>query len=566
MPSLPPWLSRSSLVPTVILSALVLPFCVNLGVPALWDSNEGYYAETPREMLETGNYIAPQFNYKPRTGKPPLTYWAILACYKIFGISEFSVRLPAAVASIGVVFFVYAVGKMLFSQAAGLFAAAAAATTFRTIALARRLPIDALLLFWLIGTAYFVIRGIRSNSRANWAAAYCFAALGVLTKGPIAVMIPGTAYLIWAIWNRRLSPPRVYALMGCGILAVLVTPWYFMTYQSNGWQYITPFFLKENLGRFASESFGPRRGVFFYLGNYTADFLPWSLLSFAGIVCLYAREKVLHRLSALSWAYPLAWCGSTFLFFSLSKNKQYYYIAPIYPMMAVFLGGVFEYALISPERQMPMWERYIWRTSFLVSSLVLAAAALVILFLFPAVVPIRGRMLYYLPAGLLITGAVFLGRYTLHSRWLGAIATLVLSLWVVNVTIVGFYLPRLDQFHPVKDLCRMIESRSRPGDEAGYYRAAVPSMAFYLRRPIFEEVDPEPMVERFRSSARVFCILSEEEYKYFSTRRDISLYELNRRPRYVTQLSRLLARGPRARLWLLLVTNRPPDSPPAEDR
>lgn len=566
MPSSTSWISASPLVPIVILTALALPYCINLGVPRLWDPNEAFYAETPREMLETGNFIAPQFNYRPRTQKPPLTYWAILACYKAFGISEFSVRLPAAVASIGLIFCVYAIGKTLFSQAGGLIAAAVAATTFRTIALARRLPIDALLLFWLFGTAYFMIRGIRSKSRVHWAAAYCFAAFGVLTKGPMAVAIPATAYLIWAIWNRSLFRSSVYPLMGCGILLALVSPWYLLTYISSGWEYITPFFLKDNLGRFASESFGPKRGVFFYLGNYIADFLPWSLLSFAGIACLWAREKAFRPLSVLSWGYPLVWCGSIFLFFSLSKNKQFYYIASIYPMMAVLLGGVFERALIVRDRQMPTWERYIWQTAFCTSSLVLIAAAFLILFLLPAVVPIPGTMLYYLPSGILIAGAVFLGLCALGSRWSHAIATLVLSLWFVNATAVCFYLPRLDQFHPVSDLCRIIESRLHAGDEVGYYRVAVPSMAFYLRRPIFEEVDPQPMLRRFQSPARVFCILGEEEYKYFSARGDVSLHELNRRPRYITQLRRLLDRGSQARPWLLLVTNRPSDPPPAGDR
>ncbi len=566
MPPSPPWLSPSILVPTVILAALALPYCINLGSPTLWDSSEAFYAETAREMLETGNYITPQFNYKPRTQKPPFTYWAILACYKLFGVSEDSVRLPAAVASIGLLVFVYALGRMLFSQAAGLAAAAVAATTFRTIALARRLPIDALLLFWLVGTAYFVIRGIRSTSRGHWALAYCFAAFGILTKGPMAVVIPGVAYVVWAVWNQKLARIRVYPLMGCGILLGLVAPWYLLTYISSGWDYIAPFFLKDNLGRFTSESFGPKRGAFYYVGNYIADFLPWSLLSFAGFVSLWANAKASRPVRELSWGYPLIWCGTVFVIFSLAKNKQYYYIASIYPIMAVFLGGIIERTLITRERQMSVSERYCWQAAFIASALILVAAALVILFLLPSVAPIPQTLLFYVPSVVLAAGAGFIGWCALSSEWLRAVTTLVVSLWFVNVTATCIYLPRLDQFHPVRNFCRIIESQVRCGDQIGYYRVAVPSMAFYLRRPIFEEVDPEPMVRRFRSAARVFCILSEEEYKYFSARGDIRLYELNRRPRYVTQLSRLLERGTQARTWLLLVTNRALGPPQADDR
>jgi hypothetical protein len=119
---------------------------------------------------------------------------------------------------------------------------------------------------------------------------------------------------------------------------------------------------------------------------------------------------------------------------------------------------------------------------------------LVILFFLPAVVPIPGTLLYYIPSVVLAVAAALLGWCALRFRWLYAVAALVLSLWFVNMTAVCFYLPRLDKIHPVRDLCRIIDSQARPEDEIGYYRVAVPSMAFYLRRPIFEEVDPEPMV------------------------------------------------------------------------
>src|SRR5438034_3372305 len=80
--------------PFVVLAAVALPYFIHLGTSSLWDANEAFYAETPREMLESGDYLAPRFNHQLRPQKPPLTYWLVLASYNLFGVSEFAVRLP----------------------------------------------------------------------------------------------------------------------------------------------------------------------------------------------------------------------------------------------------------------------------------------------------------------------------------------------------------------------------------------------------------------------------------------------------------------------------------------
>src|SRR5512144_953855 len=97
------------------LAAVALPYFVNLGSSALWDSNETFYAETPREMMETGNYLAPLFNYAPRTQKPPLTYWWILPGYWAVGVRELGVRLPVAFAVAGSLLFTFGIARRLFS-------------------------------------------------------------------------------------------------------------------------------------------------------------------------------------------------------------------------------------------------------------------------------------------------------------------------------------------------------------------------------------------------------------------------------------------------------------------
>ena len=80
-----------------VLALAVAPYFVGLGASSLWDSNEAFYAETPREMIESGDLINPSFNYQPRFNKPPLSYWVVAASYKLFGVSEAVERLSVQV-------------------------------------------------------------------------------------------------------------------------------------------------------------------------------------------------------------------------------------------------------------------------------------------------------------------------------------------------------------------------------------------------------------------------------------------------------------------------------------
>ncbi len=89
-------LTRRQIVLLVILATATLPYFVGLGESSLWDANEAFYAETPREMLESGDYINPTFNFQPRFNKPVLPYWIVAVFYHGFDVSERTERLPWA--------------------------------------------------------------------------------------------------------------------------------------------------------------------------------------------------------------------------------------------------------------------------------------------------------------------------------------------------------------------------------------------------------------------------------------------------------------------------------------
>jgi hypothetical protein len=137
-----------------------------------------------------------------------------------------------------------------------------------------------------------------------------------------------------------------------------------------------------------------------------------------------------------------------------------------------------------------------------------------------------------------------------------AFLALSVPLWTIFLMGALFYLPALEAFRPVKQFCLSIEKQSQGNEEAGYFRTALPSMAFYLRRPIFQESDYERMTSRFESSRTVFCILAAKDYAYFKAK-GLTLYILDRHSRFSVRLGNVLNAGYFPEEELLLVSNRP---------
>ena len=547
--------------PFVVLAAVALPYFIHLGTSSLWDANEAFYAETPREMLESGDYLAPRFNHQLRPQKPPLTYWLVLTSYNLFGVSEFAVRLPGALAALGVIVFTFGIGRALFSPFAGILAAVMIGTTPRFFILARKLPIDILLLFWLTGSAYFFVHALRrpSPSWKSWVPLYLFLGCGFLTKGPVAWVLPGASFSLWLVLTRSfsLSWRRLRPFRGLVLLAATVLPWYALIYRSHGRDYIASFFLKDNLGRFATQSFGPMRGPFYYVPTFFADFFPWSILAVAAAFYFWSERENLRPVGALQYGFPLVWCAFVFLFFTLSKNKQEYYIAPMYPLLAVLLGGALRRSALIKVTSNLNRPNYPWMCAFFLLLLLFFGLCVFMIILMRSVFPDLFPVLVYLPSALLLVASFALAWQLIRGNLSGCYGTLSCSIWLLLLLAASIYIPGIEPLRPVKEMCRQIASQSKPEDQVGYYDAALPSMAFYLRRPIFEEFDAESMVQRFRSTRAVFCILTEQDYSYFVGTRDLILYVLDRRPRLITQLHLLLDEESWAEQELLLVSNRP---------
>jgi 4-amino-4-deoxy-L-arabinose transferase-like glycosyltransferase len=502
------------------LALLALPFFIGLGDSSLWDANEAFYAQTPREMMERGDWVVPYFNGRPRLNKPPLSYWIVGASYQFFGVSVLAARLPMALLAYGSVLAVFRIGRHFPGLWTPLLAAGIFATTFRFLILSRRLFIDVLLLFCILAAVAFFLSWRRSQRPVHFLAFAAFLGLGFLAKGPVA-LLPLFPLLIY-LWHtgtlgRLLKAPYGKAAL---LFAGVAASWFVMLAFRLGTGPVADFFLRENLGRYSALDFGPERSAAYYLWVFLGDFFPWSILFLGALAGWVISREARHRDPGLTFL--LVWIGTYLLFFSLSANKQEYYILPVYPAAALFLAAAFE------KRPPPR---------------LLAVPVLLILLLFAVFLAwatadlFEGVSLLWVPLLPLVAAGVLLTVRKLQA----AVACLALF----YAAAFGLYLRPLEQYKPVEPFARTIGAMlAAPGDavQAGYFNLASPSLAFYLNQPILELYDLEEAAAVLNRRERIFLIVAAQDYEKLCGAAGFRLEIVEQRPKLYTTARRLIAR------------------------
>jgi 4-amino-4-deoxy-L-arabinose transferase-like glycosyltransferase len=547
------------LLALLLLSAAV--YFVALGNSAIWDANEAFYVETPREMLEANDLVNPSFNYLPRFNKPVLSYWIVAALYKVFGVSVAVQRLGIALGALLIIACAYVLASLAGERdrasperssildgrsSAGLWAAAMLAAAPRLVMFARRIFIDIWITAFLSLTLVFFALSERypERRRTFLVLMYVSVGCGVLTKGPVAIALPALAFALYLLVTRELRRvTRMLIPLGAVIIAAIAVPWYAALYHEHGSAYITSFLVGENLERY-TQGLGVQqhRGPWFYLPVVLSDSFPASALLFAAAAAWKQRTRV----ETLLWCWIAAIVG----FFSLSAGKQDLYIFPIVAAVAALAGMAIERGLTLPSMQ-----NWVTRTLAATGAL-LALAGGAVLFLFNT----AGRV-YALDAALTIgaiglaggVATLFLG---LSRRTVAAALVLLAAIVAVDWAFVVRVLPEFERYKPVPVFSRVLQQRLAPGDLVAHYQVALPSMVFYLRRHVDQYFDAPPFVSAMTSRKTVYAVLSADDYTSLAPAIGGRTCVIDRRATFEVKLRQVLKRQPLPEL--LLISNRCP--------
>jgi len=539
----------------VVLAVAILPYFLQLGASSIWDANEAYYVETPREMIERGDYVNPSFNYEPRFNKPVLSYWIVAGLYKVLGVSVGVQRLAIAGAAMLMLAGTFYLARAASSHPlAPLLATLGLAAGPRFFMFSRRILVDMaiaavmtlVLLFFALAERY------PARRRLFLLLMYVCVGLGVLTKGPVAAVVPALVFLVYLAVHRELFRVR-HMMIPAGIVIALAiaAPWYVALYAQHGWTYITSFFIGENLGRFTETVGVQARGPEFYVPVVFSDSLPWSLFLPAVIRDWRQSRRSAEREGGRIRTLLLLWIAVTVVLFSFSQTKQDLYIFHIVAAVAALGGDWIARAL---EAGAAAGARWLTGTlAALAVALVTLGALVLYFFVALGIYRIDGAAL---AGGVVLGGGIVIAALLLRrSRSAAVVATLAVCV-AFNWILVFLVLPGFEQYKPVVPLSEVIQRESTAEDAVAHFDVAMPSMVFYLRRHIDIWIDIEAFKNQIRSKQTVFAVLPSHRYQQLQFEFYVPTCELARQPLFDIRLRTLLRREPPPEV--VLITNRCP--------
>jgi 4-amino-4-deoxy-L-arabinose transferase-like glycosyltransferase len=500
--------------------------------PALLDDADSTHAEAAREMFVTGDYVTLHVNGVRYLEKAPLPYWLVAISYHIFGVNEFASRLPMAlsVLLLGVLAVVW--GRRAFGERAGIYAGLFVYTAAGVFLFTRILIPDVLLSLLIAASLYFFLTALQPDTRPwQWYAGYACMALGVLTKGLIALAFPGGAAFLYLSLTGEWRRWREFRLgSGLALFLLIAAPWHILAGLRNtggqgGHGFFWFYFVNEHFLRFLGQRYPRDYNKLpwaLYWSLHLVWLFPWSLYLPAAIrAAIDERRTKRHndndndfgaRTRLLCWLLA----GLVLVFFAISTNQEYYTFPAYFPLLMLLAYGIAQCE--SSDCSAGVRKGWLRVSAGLLAVVGLAASVTLLTLLWQSrhlpFEPDIGNVLathnmdtdtlstshmldlsyasfaaLRLPAALaavalmvapLLSFFLRMGRRHYAATW--ALAAGMAVFLVAAHIALGRFGPYLSS----KDLAREIAARARPEDRVMIYgdQAFGSSLLFYLRRPV----------------------------------------------------------------------------------
>jgi 4-amino-4-deoxy-L-arabinose transferase-like glycosyltransferase len=489
-----------------------------LDLPHLLDPDEAHYAQISREMLEAGEWFVPLLDGSPFLDKPVLFHWLQAASFGVFGYSELGARLPTALAALAVLALTWWMGRRLFGAEIGLRAALMLATTPIVFKFARVAILDMVFTAFLFGAVALVASAaVRGPARLQYPG-YLLLGLAVLTKGPVALLLAGLAFLLALAMSReaRQALLRLHWIAGTIAAVLIPLPWFVYLWIRFGEGFIEHYLLYGNIWLYATPLYREGWYPFFYLRILFTAFLPWSLLLVGA--CLDAARQARPRAASDPAAILLcAWVLVVFGFFTFSRFKLDHYVLPAAPALCLLASRAWQQA----RRPSASAHAAVTQWTILGVALVLMAGGILIAGILPVAMPEFRPTALLFPAGLATAGVILAlqmarrgGRPPRLAA--GSIAALLVSM--ASVLTIG--LPMLERTRPAPELARWIARTAGPDDRVAIYRLDRwrASLRFYAGRPLTHVENPEQLRALLANRPPVYLIMQTADLEFLRAR------------------------------------------------
>jgi 4-amino-4-deoxy-L-arabinose transferase-like glycosyltransferase len=320
--------------------AIAINFFFTLHLTPLFNLDEGAFSEATREMLKNHDFITTYLNGALRFDKPILIYWLQALSVTIFGLNEFALRLPSALAATFWAFGIYWFAKKIFDEKTGVLSAFFMVTALQIGLIAKAAIADALLNMFIAFSMFSLYLYIQNQNKKYLYFTFAFIGFGFLTKGPVAVLIPLATFFIYSLIKKdfKFFLKTTFDLKGIVLFLIIALPWYIAEYMAQGDKFIKGFFLKHNIDRFETSLEKHRGSLFYYIPVILIGMLPWTslLLKYLTKLKNYLKEQNDFFLFGSIWFFFV------FIFFSLSGTKLPHYVIYGYTPVFIFMGVAFK--------------------------------------------------------------------------------------------------------------------------------------------------------------------------------------------------------------------------------
>ena len=460
-----------------------------LGHRDLIDPDEGRYAEIPREMVASGNWLTPRLNGFKYFEKPALQYWATAVGFTLFGESNQTARLwPALIGFLGALWAGY-LGLRLYGQTAGFYAFVITVSGLLYVGIGHMLSLDmALSVFTAIGVGCLALAQSRRTDPAwlrRWMlAGWAALALAMLTKGLIALVLPAGAVLIYSVWQRDWALwKHLHIIKGLLLFLLIAAPWFIAVSLANP-EFAQFFFIHEHFARYTTDTHERVAPWWYFIPVFLAGVLPWTAVILQSLYrpLLHAGTRTASGFDAERFL--LVFTLFVVVFFSLGQSKLASYILPVMPVAAVLAG---RQLAVAGYRRADAWSLLLLAVVLLICA---GQAARFASDVTPAEMFIAYRP-WFLGASLLLTVAAMTGFRARPARP-GHIAAIgVLVLLAFQLLMWGFQ--SLSGSRSSRELATAIQAHV-PDGTAVYAVATYPqSLPFYLQHTITQVIKKDEM-------------------------------------------------------------------------
>jgi len=304
--------------------------------------DEGRYAEIPREMVVSGDWVTPRLNDLKYFEKPPLQYWATATAYTLFGEHQWTSRMWPALTGFAGLLLVWFAGTRLFGRGAGQYATLILGSSLLYAVIGHINTLDMGVTFFLTLGIVGLLLGQQAETdlrtRRNWL--YCaWTALGlaVLSKGLIGLVLPAAALVIYSVLQRDLTPwKRLNIVTGLLLFLLVTAPWFILVMKANP-EFFERFFIYEHYTRFSTKDLGRYQPWYYFIPILLAGMLPWTILMLDTLLRTW-KGSVYIGTAFNPERFLLIWVVFIYVFFSVSGSKLPSYLLPMFPALALLMG------------------------------------------------------------------------------------------------------------------------------------------------------------------------------------------------------------------------------------